>query len=626
MMDWSKLKVVDLRAELKKRGLPHNGLKPALVARLAAAETETGSESENTVQDDANKPSPSVTTSPDTISQPHPPDADSVTEDPGIEPTPQTNAPVLFPQDAPVEQEPTSQVVATTESSQSLGRGDGYRSAELSIGPTHSEISEDRQKRKRRSQSPTPSSAEFTRKRLRQDEMSGSNKEITSTEVTSELGDHNVIDFATTAAQSGNSNHSDSKNGVVREEAATKETYRTEAEEEREKVVQTENMDVDIESKPLAENVFGDSPSRIRGSRFKDLFSAPKAQQQGLENEGSNSRDEDMTIIAESEPDRVISPAIHPATSSLYIRDFMRPLNPGHLKTHLASLATPPGHEPHEHVITNFYLDPIRTHAFISFTNVSAASRVRSAIHNRIWPDERNRKSLWADFIPPEKVNDWVAEEETPNPGGRISQKKWEIYYHTDEDRQVSASLQEVGTLPPVRRLSTQQPPPTGPRAPAGPRIPPSSENRHVESPTRINPNFKSTTAQPTIYWLPVSKDVANRRLDQIDAVTSKEPSRRLGGDDLYRYSFEDEMVLVDRGPEIFPGIRPPRGYRAPIPGVRAGGVGHPGRGGYGGGYGGDRGGYRGDRGYDRRYDSYRGDQRDSRDSRDSRDLRDRWY
>ena len=53
MTDWAKLKVVDLKAELKSRGLAQHGLKNELVARLEEAEQDTGSAEPEAEPEDA---------------------------------------------------------------------------------------------------------------------------------------------------------------------------------------------------------------------------------------------------------------------------------------------------------------------------------------------------------------------------------------------------------------------------------------------------------------------------------------------------------------------------------------------------------------------------------------------
>jgi hypothetical protein len=129
----------------------------------------------------------------------------------------------------------------------------------------------------------------------------------------------------------------------------------------------------------------------------------------------------------------------------------------------------------------------------------------------------------------------------------------------------------------------------------------------------KLDQLFKSTAAKPMLYYQPVSKDLANRRLDNIDAAMSKDAAagKRMTGP-INRYIFEDGDKLVDRGPEIFPGIRPP-------PDQRRGGAG---RGGpprdRDGGYRGRGGGGYGDRPPHRVYESFR-PRMDSRDDRDRR-------
>ncbi|RDL31491.1 uncharacterized protein BP5553_09700 [Venustampulla echinocandica] len=614
MTDWNKLKVVDLKAELKKRGLPQTGLKPALVARLTAAETEDGSESEATVQGDVAKQDANSATSPDTIS-PIQPSSDQKIDIPSDAPRrspsePKTEpaaakAPSPIPQDLPAGEAQTEDLPAPSPSvTESSAQTNGLPLARPE------EPLEDGNKRKRRSQSPPPTDTDLPRKRVRQVEAQESTGISTSSRGAVEAEAQNAANDRESEAGAGEvasstdvAERAPEVNDVAMEDAPIESSPRRES---RAGQVSGDHMVVDEKPKDAYVILHEESPSRPRNSKYKDLFST---QNPSPPLEKPTPRDSAPDAV-ETEPDHVISPAIHPATAALYIRDFMRPLNPGQLKNHLATLAAPPGRDPDPDVIVNFYLDPIRTHAFIHFTSVSAASRVRSVIHDRIWPDERTRKPLWADFIPVDKVEEWI-QTENEIPGGRAMAKKWEVYYDVGEDRNVTTVLQEAGAAPhgePTRKASNAlQPPPTPtqPRgvegAPSGPRAAQIRGQRTATNLSRLDQLFNCTTAKPALYWKPVDKALADKRLDNIDHATSKEyVSNRTGGD-INRYTFEDGEVVVDRGPEIFPGIRPPM-RDGPRGGGPRGGRGYQGRGGYG-------------RGSER-YDSYRNDMRDSRDNR----------
>ncbi|KAH6671790.1 hypothetical protein B0J14DRAFT_594404 [Halenospora varia] len=604
MTDWNKLKVVDLKAELKKRGLAQTGLKPALVARLNAAENEDGSESEATIQGDAGKLGASAATSPEAISPTQQP-AD-LSAEASCDAPPQS---VSEPKDNLAEQPmaPTTSVplspkdeshmeIETTEISRSTTQQiDDHKSALPSVEPQ--ELLEDRSKRKRRSQSPPPTGIDSARKRMRQESATEDVEGMVTTKADSTwVENHNAIDEAEIS--------------VAAKDAAPPRADVSMEEVKVESVPGPESEKGDaVEEKPRTEDSLmestNNSPSKSRNSKYKDLFSSQQAP--SLDTAISRTSDPD---VMETEPDRAISPAIHPATSALYIRDFMRPLNPAHLKAYLAELAAPPGRDPDPDVIVNFYLDPIRTHAFISLTSVSAASRIRSSLHDRIWPEEQTRKPLWIDFIPAEMVAEWIQEEQATNIGGRSSSKRWEVYYDVDEDRHVTAQLQEASNFPraqPARKPSVALPPPqipTGPRgignAPSGPRAAQFREQRSANNLSKLDQLFKCTTAKPALYWLPVDKALADKRLDNIDHTTSKEAATLRVSGEINRYTFEDGDVLVDRGPEIFPGIRPPPGHSGPR-GPR--GLGHRGGGGY-------------SRGGERSYDRYRNDRRDFRDDR----------
>lgn len=319
----------------------------------------------------------------------------------------------------------------------------------------------------------------------------------------------------------------------------------------------------------------------------------------------------------EMDIDQSVAPALHPATSALYITNLMRPLRPGDVQAYVCELAAAPGQAAApDDVIVRFHLDQIRTHAFVVLSSTRAAARVRAQLHDRVWPNESNRKALSVDFVPPEKVADWIAIEEGDGgrggPGGRPgrSTTRWEVIYTSGADGVVEARLQQAGAPSssrpgppppsgPLKQAAADPVPPTGPRSDRerererdGRRAdspPPPSRHRGNDTrqqprnmpppPSELDHELQRTRARPAISFQLVSAALADRRVANMRSFYTKD-ARRVLGREINRYSFEEGDGFVDRGKEVFEGIRPPHRERG----------GRGGRGG-GGNFGGGRGG-----------------------------------
>jgi hypothetical protein len=295
-----------------------------------------------------------------------------------------------------------------------------------------------------------------------------------------------------------------------------------------------------------------------QSARFRDLF-APSDAALPPASGPTDTKMEDVDV----------EPARHAATAALYIEGLMRPLQPVALRKHLASLASAPGTADSDTII-DFYLDSIKTHCFVSFTSVAAASRVRSAVHGTVWPNERNRKSLWADFIPDDQIKEWIQTEEASRDRAGAA-PRWEVTYDTTENG-TTATLAEAGSkqrpAPGRRESGFNRTPPLGPRS-SIPQIdrrpsdaPPAPSARPGQGFKPLDERFKSTTAKPKLYYLPVPRPIADKRLDQFDDLIEKGTFPRRGGDEMRRITFEDGDHFVDVGPERYgaPGPRPGMG------------------------------------------------------------------
>ncbi|KAH7408494.1 hypothetical protein DE146DRAFT_646356 [Phaeosphaeria sp. MPI-PUGE-AT-0046c] len=295
--------------------------------------------------------------------------------------------------------------------------------------------------------------------------------------------------------------------------------------------------------------------------------------------------------------DRPVAPALHPATPALYIRNFMRPLRPEALRAQLVSLATPPSSSPDASTVKSVFLDAMKTHALVLFTTTTAASRVRASLHGSIWPPEGNRKELWVDFVPDDSVEDWIkqeedaisADKEARASGRPIPAKRFEVVYPNNS----TAIFQEVGAGSTV---------PADAQAPKGPRgsitsdirrpsqasgaVPTHDTRQDIEASFKtLDQLFSSTSAKPNLYYLPVSDDISEARIKELDTETSRDwaPGQTRKGRGLktemkYKYSFDDNDRLVEVGDDRGPWAEDYRGG-----GGRGRGGGFRGRGGGGG-------------------------------------------
>ena len=330
-----------------------------------------------------------------------------------------------------------------------------------------------------------------------------------------------------------------------------------------------------------------------KDTRFQALFNPSTTQKDNPSSQlTTNANNADDRASPDLPP---VTPSIHVATPALYIRDIMRPLQPSALRAHVLKLACPASAQtgaPDPSLITAFHLDHIRTHALILFTSTAAASRVRSALHDRVWPEEKARKALWVDYIPAEKVAEWIELEITSDGANRRgSMKRWEVVYEGGPSETMLTSLREIGAgrpTPAAQAVASgrgMQGAPLGPRADQHEGSKATSDGGGVDKNngavnlgfSALDTLFKSTTAKPKLYFLPVKPDLAAERLRTLKSETGG----RGRGTGTRCYTFEEGRI-VDRGPDYSPALGE---------GWRGGGGGGEARGGA------FRGGYRGRRG-----------------------------
>jgi hypothetical protein len=558
MTDWAKLKVVDLKAELKNRDLPQHGLKADLVARLEEADNEKGEPEAQENLEDAPATNESGGDEP-------------MVEEPGVaEPEPQNaiDEPRLVdekPDEEMVElgekeTDETAAPIADEEPNKGVDSGDKEQA--IIKNGTSEEISQDAE-----SVANVPTASNEVDPQSREPTAEEKPRAGTVTTTVDSTPSHSL---EPTPAAEQQKRKRRSLTPPPTEESIARKRARTEE-------IPDDGADLGSRQEDLLPDTANEpAPMNIDGEPQTE-----KSQNEPIQDPAPESEtlvEEDLAANRENQQDmdyeRDVAPALHPATSALYIKNFMRPLRPQDVKSYLIELATHPRDPLDADVVVEFFLDQIRTHGFVIFKTTAAASRVRTALHDSVWPNESNRKPLWVDFVPPEKVRDWIDTEQAS--GGPRSGVRWEVIYDDGPDGVIEAHLEEAtsGAGPqPVARpqagtTMAMDSIPVGPRALRDPAIP--TGPRPVRPgtgpgprPPPINPGgaSKRTSARPVIHYQPVSEDLARRRIENMRSYYT---SKRDGdfGREINRYSFENGTSFVDRGKEVFEGIRPPHRER----------------------------------------------------------------
>ncbi|XP_050372886.1 uncharacterized protein LOC126790615 [Argentina anserina] len=199
--------------------------------------------------------------------------------------------------------------------------------------------------------------------------------------------------------------------------------------------------------------------------------------------------------------ERVVPPSQKPPTNSLKIDNFLRPFTLKAVQELLGKTGK----------FTDFWMDHIKTHCFVTYSSMEEAVETRNAVYNLQWPTNGGRL-LVADFVDPQEVQARVQNPQTPV---------------TPVSAPVAPSPSQHQPSPRLSRQQLQQklpPPPSLPPPPPLSSLPPARERLPLPPPPplleKVDPPivtlddlFRKTKATPRIYYLPLSKEQVEAKL-----------------------------------------------------------------------------------------------------------------
>ncbi|KAL6558877.1 hypothetical protein OROMI_019227 [Orobanche minor] len=219
----------------------------------------------------------------------------------------------------------------------------------------------------------------------------------------------------------------------------------------------------------------------------------------------------------EAPKERIVPPSSKPPTNSLRIDRFLRPFTLKQVQELLGKTGT----------VTDFWMDHIKTHCYVSYSSVEGAVETRNAVYNLQWPSNGGRM-LVAEFVDSQEVKTRVEAQPPPAavPLTGVPQKN-NAPPQPPPRQQVVPIPHQLPPPPPLANPPPQANPPpardrpqhreTLPREhpiPSRERVvnlpPPPPLPEKAEPPiVTLDDLFRKTKATPRIYYLPLSDEQA---------------------------------------------------------------------------------------------------------------------
>ncbi|KAK2655908.1 hypothetical protein Ddye_008960 [Dipteronia dyeriana] len=206
----------------------------------------------------------------------------------------------------------------------------------------------------------------------------------------------------------------------------------------------------------------------------------------------------DSAVSEDASKERVVPPSPKPPTNSLRIDHFVRPFTLKAVQELLGITGT----------FSNFWMDHIKTHCYVTYSSIEEAIQTRNALYNIQWPPNNGGRPLVAEFVDPQEVK---MKLETPNTP----------VAHVSSGPAATLALPAAHPLPSPRQPVSRQQLPPPPNLPPPPPLSNSATARERFAlppppplPEKVDPPivtlddlFRKTKATPRIYYLPLSEE-----------------------------------------------------------------------------------------------------------------------